>query len=149
MLAFSCKKEVNKSDWQENDNKYIIFGHFYGECFGEQCVEIFKTDGRNLFEDRKDVYPDRKHFYEGNFEEIKPGSAEGVKELRAKLPEQLLNEKDTVIGQPDAGDWGGLYIEIKENGKRRFWIIDKMKSNVPVYLHSFVDDVNSAIEKLQ
>jgi hypothetical protein len=147
MLAFSCKKEVNKNDRLENNN--IVFGHFYGECFGEQCVEIFKIDGKHIFEDKKDIYPDRKHFYEGNFGEIYPAGAEDVKELRVKFPDQLLNEKDTVIGQPDAGDWGGLYIEIEDNGKHRFWIIDKMKSNIPSYLHSFIDDVNSAIEKLQ
>ncbi len=51
-----------------------------------------------------------------------------------------------MIGQPDAGDWGGIYVEYKFNSVRKFWLIDQKKSNIPAYLHEFVDKTNKKIE---
>jgi hypothetical protein len=61
----------------------------------------------------------------------------------------LLNENHTVIGMPDAGDWGGFYVEYNFNGTRRFWILDKMKANVPSQYHDFIDSLNAKIYLLQ
>ena len=33
-----------------------------------------------------------------------------------EFPSALLDETEVVIGMPDAGDWGGLYIEYKSGG---------------------------------
>jgi len=57
----------------------------------------------------------------------------------------LLDDHDTIIGQPDAGDWGGLYIEYNKDAVRRYWLLDQMKSNVPEYLYDFIDKVNEKI----
>lgn len=40
----------------------------------------------------------------------------------------LLKEKKTVIGQPDAGDWGGIYVEYNANGLRKLWLLDKKRA---------------------
>jgi len=40
----------------------------------------------------------------------------------------LFFETAKVIGQPDAGDWGGLYVEIKCVGEPvQYWFIDQKK----------------------
>ena len=65
------------------------------------------------------------------------------------FPTDLLSEKDTVIGQPDAGDWGGLYLEYNFNGVRKFWLLDQKKDNVPTKYHDLIDKVNEKIALLQ
>lgn len=65
--------------------------------------------------------------------------------MPAYFPNDLLDITEKVIGQPDAGDWGGLYIEYSRNEIRQFWLIDRNKSNVPSYLHGFIDKVNERI----
>ena len=43
------------------------------------------------------------------------------------FPTDLLKETERVIGQPDAGDWGELYVEYNLNGVRKFWLLDQKK----------------------
>ncbi|MCH8903201.1 MAG: hypothetical protein IIA45_04735 [Bacteroidetes bacterium] len=139
-LASSCKK-ANLSD-----GDYLIFGHFYGECGGEGCIEIFKLESNRLLEDSKDNYPDFSDFYDGDFQALDKAIFRKVRNLIDFFPVELLKETDNIIGQPDAGDWGGLYIEYNYNGDREFWLLDQKKSNVPTYLHGFIDRVNEKIQ---
>ncbi len=80
---------------------YIIFGHCYGMCMGEQCVEIFRLEKDKLFEDTKDLYPSRIDFYDGNYVQLSKQKFNDSKDLTNYFPTELLNETDTVIGQPD------------------------------------------------
>ena len=143
ILLTSCNKE---DEIKLSDGDYLVFGHFYGECMGEACVEIFKLEDSRLLEDSKDIYPGQSNFYEGNYYELSKENYEQVKDIIDFFPENLLNENELVIGQPDAGDWGGLYIEYNYKGVRKFWLLDQMKSNVPNYLHEFIDEVNEKID---
>ena len=59
-MLTSCEKEDNL---ELSKSDYIIFGHFYGKCMGEQCVEIFRLENEKLFEDTKDQYPNSAEFY--------------------------------------------------------------------------------------
>jgi hypothetical protein len=140
-------------DKQENlyppDEDYIIFGHYYGMCFGEACREIFKIENQQLFEDTLDEYPGYNQPYHCFFIKQPEAKYQLVKNINKSFPVLLLNETAKVIGMPDAGDWGGLYVEIRQKGEIRYWYIDKMKSNLPAYLHSFVDTLNASIQKLQ
>lgn len=141
----SCKKDnaiLSTSD-------YLIFGHFYGECSDEKCIEIFKLEQNHLFEDTKDIYPNSTRFYNGNYILLSQKQFVGVNDLLNFFPSDLLLESKTVIGQPDAGDWGGLYIEYNFNGTRKFWLLDQMKSNIPLKYHNFIDKVNEKIKMLQ
>lgn len=146
LLLIACEKddnvELSKSD-------YIIFGKFYGECSGEGCVEIFRLEQDKLFEDTKDQYPGRSSFYEGKFIQLSQRKFRETQDLRNYFPTDLLNETDIVIGQPDASDGGGLYIEYNSKGVRKFWLLDNMKSNVPTKYHNFIDRVNEKIEQLK
>ena len=70
---------------------YLIFGHFYGECGGEQCIEIFKLENGRLYEDTKDIYPNGNGVYEGDFKELSIDKYELVKGILADFPNDLLN----------------------------------------------------------
>lgn len=132
------------------DSDYLIFGHFFGECFGEECVEIFKIENRAVYEDTLDMYPLQSQLPQmTHFVRLSDGDYEQVKSLTDSIPEKLFDESNVVIGQPDAGDWGGYYVETNVTGAPRYWLIDKMESNLPSYLRDFAADLNEAIQKLQ
>ena len=141
-ILFSCK---NSDDIELSDTDYIIFGHFYGMCVGEECVEIYRLEKSKLFEDTFDKYPTSQDFYDGNYIQLSQNKFEATKDLTDFFPKDLLNEANKVIGEPDAGDWGGLYIEYNFDGVRNFWLLDQMKSNVPDKYHTFFDKVNEKI----
>ena len=141
--VLSCDKD---KDCSGDVSEYLVFGHFYGECGGEGCVEIFRIDDAKLYEDIKDQYPGSNDFYAGDFDtQLPDGKFELVKDLESFFPEALLNESEVVIGQPDAGDWGGIYFEIKRGSIHRFWLLDQMDSNMPAEYNEFVDRINEKI----
>jgi hypothetical protein len=136
----SCTKEklVTETD-------YLIFGHFHGECIGEECVLTFKLTDTKLYEDVT-------HNYSGNdldFQKMDHAAFQEVRDLMHYFPLQLLNETDTVIGCPDCRDQGGLFIEYSQNGVVNSWRIDKTKSAVPEYLHEFMDEVKGKIQLIK
>lgn len=144
LLCMGCQKEeINPAA-----NDYIVFGHFYGECQGESCVETFKLNRSDLFEDTKDIYPNFKDFKESNFIKLSPAQFEKAKDLLNNFPRELWQEQNKVIGEPDAGDWGGLYIEFKHRNKTRVWFLDLKKDNVPTKYLGFVNQVEAIIKQL-
>ena len=44
----------------------LTFGHYFGFCQGEECIEIFKLTNSELSEDTTDQYPGQQ-FYNGMF----------------------------------------------------------------------------------
>ncbi len=144
LLTSGCIDDLGTSK-----SGYIIFGHFYGECLGEKCIEIFRLEEDKLFEDSNDRYPSSTGFYSGKWEKLSSQKFNDTKDLIDDFPMDLLNEPSIVIGQPDAGDWGGLYIEYNFDGIRKFWLLDQMKRNVPLEYHNFIDRVNEKINQLQ
>ena len=103
-------------------------------------------DGTGLSEDTLDMYPNDSDFYPGHF--TTQWSAEKfdlVKDLESFFPESLIDETEVVQGQPDAGDWGGIYFEIKRGTTHRFWILDQLESNMPAEYNDFVDRINEKI----
>ena len=68
LFALLFLSACNSDDDAAHANpEYLIFGHFFGECIGEGCVEIFKLDADKLYEDSNDIYPGQSDFYDGNF----------------------------------------------------------------------------------
>ncbi len=138
-LIFSCDDDNASSNSEEID--FLIFGHFYGECWGETCVETYKIEDNTLFEDSVDDYGLRSFdFYELDNEKF-----ELVKDLSDFIPSELYDETETTIGCPDCGDWGGLYLSISENEEIKSWRLDLMKDNVPAYLHELIDKIQEKI----
>ncbi|WP_045800864.1 hypothetical protein [Flagellimonas lutaonensis] len=123
------------------DTNYLVFGHFYGECVGEGCVETYKLTKTKLFEDTIDDYSGK----ELNFIELEHRKFEQVKDLIDFFPSQLFLEKGRIFGCPDCADGGGLFIQYSQNGNVKSWRIEQNKDNVPSYLHEFMDQVNEKI----
>lgn len=138
IVLCSCSSDNGEST---NENDYLIFGHFYGFCFGEECIEIFKLTNTKLYEDTEDSYA----LDSFNFEEKENEKFNLVKDLVDFIPEDLLTENEDVIGCPDCSDGGGIYIEYFKNGVIKSWRIDQFKQNTPDYLHDFMDKVNEKI----
>lgn len=144
LLVFSsCKKEDEPNNGVPD---YLIFGHFYGECVGEGCIEIFCLEPTRLLEDANDNYPNSANYYAADFYELSTTQFNEVNDLMDFFPDTLLSISDVVIGQPDYADGGGLYIEYNVGSTRDFWLIDQDKNNIPTALHAFVDKVNEKIE---
>ncbi|MEN3323298.1 hypothetical protein VP395_06140 [Mariniflexile soesokkakense] len=139
LLIFGCSSN-NEVVLHEDD--YLIFGHFYGFCLGESCIETFKLTSDKLYEDSNDQYSHESF----NFEALDDDKFEDVKDLVDYFPTKLLVEKETVLGCPDCADGGGIFIEYSKNGMIKRWNIDQMKGNVPSYLHAFMDKVNEKID---
>ena len=145
LLLFTGCSDPNQSvrEKELDDSSYIIFGHFYGFCQGETCIETYKLTNESLLEDTKDNYsfdPELAHFVL-----LDDNLFERVKGLRENIPTKLLTIEETTIGQPDAGDWGGLYFEIVTPERRQYWMIDKMRSNLPDFLIPFANEIENAI----
>jgi len=139
-ILFSCNND-DDGDITINEQNFLVFGHFYGECGGEDCIETFKLTDEKLFEDTIDDYSGQNL----EFEELENGIFLQVNDLPDFFPNQLLNESETVFGCPDCADGGGIFIQYSENGNVKSWRIDQVKSNVSSYLHDFIDEVNEKI----
>ena len=135
----SCNKD--NDNITINEQSFLIFGHFYGECFGEGCVETYKLTDVKLYEDIVDDYFGQNL----DFVELDNEQFELINDLPDFFPTQLLNESDTIFGCPDCADGGGLFIQYSDNGILKSWRIDQVQNNVPSYLHDFIDQVNARI----
>lgn len=137
-FIFSCSSDDSKPT--ENFD-YLIFGHFYGFCGGETCIETFKLNNEKLYEDLNDNYAGGPF----NFEVLDDEKFELAKNIIDFFPTELLSETETTLGCPDCADGGGIFIEYSKNGVVKNWKIDQMQNNVPNYLHDFMDKVNEKI----
>ncbi len=117
---------------------YLIFGHFFGLCAGEGCVETYKLENNSLFEDTKDEYRASSGF---DFEKLDDVKYELVKDLQNILPTELTNLKDSTFGCPDCADGGGLVVQLKQDDAVSTWFIDRSTNNIPSYLHEFRDSI--------
>ncbi len=139
VLLIACTKSDN--NMTINEQNFLVFGHFYGFCGGESCVETFKLTDEKLFEDTIDDYMGQNL----EFEELESGLFLQVNDLPDFFPNQLLNESETVFGCPDCADGGGLFVQYSKNGNTKSWRIDQDYNNIPSYLHEFVYKVNEKI----
>ena len=132
---------------QLESDDYVVFGDFFGECIGEGCIEIFKIQDGRVFADTLDRYPSHLTLPHATaFVEIPDDSYDILARTFSEIPADLFKEERIVIGQPDAGDWGGNYLEVSIDGDIRYWIIDKMEDNLPSYLRDFAKKLDVAIE---
>ena len=128
---------------------YFVFGSYYGMCAGN-CVNVFVIKDGMLYKAKNQTYPNRQHdYYLSDLIELDQTKYDLVKELPQKVPAELLDESQTVIGCPDCADGGGLYIEVRVQGEKKYWYLDNSKYQTPSYLHGFIDEVNAKIALLR
>lgn len=151
-LLFALPFLILISGCQESDEPLppdFLFGHYYGMCLGEQCVELFRIQGQQLYENTEDNYPNMAQQWKGTaWKELPSTAYEQVTHLQAVIPDELFAQPNGVIGQPDAGDWGGIYIQTQGNGQLRWWYLDLNEENLPESLHKYVQTVEEAIQEL-
>lgn len=124
---------------------YIIFGHYYGFCIGEPCIETFKLTSSALYEDTRDDYGVTSGF---EFKRLSKEKFELVNGLADEIPMELFQEESQTFGCPDCADQGGVLIQILRDGEIKTWKIDQNLNNLPEYLHSLVENVNQKIEQI-
>ena len=98
-LAFSCNK--TEPLVESKSFEYLIFGHFYGECSGEECIALFRLEQQQLFEDELDQYRQRDKGYQGSFVRLSSEKFNLVKDLKDYLPLALMDEDKSVFDCPD------------------------------------------------
>lgn len=140
MILSSC----SKLESLPSGGDYLVFGHFFGECGGEQCIETFKLTDRQLFEDINDNYRGT----EFDWIELDEDKFLIVEDLFDEFPADLIDESDQTFGCPDCGDWGGNYVEYSANGKVGRWYLDMVQDDIPTYLHDFADLLNEKIQEI-
>lgn len=135
-------------DRQPSAFDFIAFGTFYGECVGEQCVEIYRLEDGHLFENTADMYPGSQMPLDGDYTELSGALYDAVKDMIGPLPAGLRDTSATVIGQPDAGDWGGAYLEWTEGSYHKFWLLDLHLGNVPSQYHPIIGQIQAAVARI-
>jgi hypothetical protein len=139
-IAFftGCKidEPLPAGDDDPTEYDFVVFGKYNGMCAGDNCVEVFKMENGNLYEDTSNLYPGDGP-YQGTYVQMPAAKYDLVKNLLNQIPSQLLNEPNGTFGIPDAYDQGGFIVEVKENGTLKHWRIDTNPSAIPAYLAPF------------
>lgn len=128
-----------------DEDEYILFGHFHGECIGEDCVRIFKLTEKHLFRDQINKYPGRGPHVWKKMSDRQNRIAQGLPDL---FPDDFLDAPQT-YGCPDCSDQGGIIFILKDNSTIRVWNIDKDKNQIPEAFHPFVDKVIDVIDQIK
>ena len=139
LIISGCRKDNDLPD-----PEYLIFGHAYGECIGEACVETFRLTRNELFEDLGDLYPGYGPY---DFQRRSREDHRFAEELYYSVPPSLWAYPE-VIGCPDCYDQGAINIEIYDGRTVRRWTIDKARSAMPPDLQGFVRLVEQKIAGL-
>lgn len=138
LIILSCSSDNNIN------RNYLVFGKYAGFCIGN-CIQVYKIENQALFVDTLQKYPSSNQPYEGSYVPLTHNQYEQSKSLLEAIPDQILSLEETVIGQPDAVDQGGYYIEIKTASIHRYWLIDTNLSQVPEFMHDFLNQVDNRI----
>lgn len=144
-VGFSVACDKNDNSPVINSEDFLIFGHFYGHCLGEQCIEIFKLQDQKLYEDQNDQYVSNEGFYQADFQVLDQDKYDIAKDLWSLVPEAIYEEDQLRFGCPDCADQGGIYLELQKGTFHEYWILDQNQDLVPEYLHQIMDAINQKI----
>lgn len=147
-LLGACCGGNEEENFGMEEGDYLIFGHFYGFCYGADCIQIYQLDHELLREDTTDVYPQTVSTnYPGDFSVILSNDLrEETLVLWEDFPEALLAETETTFGCPDCYDQGGYYLEYKNGNTSDFWIFDTNLADVPAYMQEYLELIKEKIE---
>ncbi len=147
LSLLGCEKEKNPPANDNSASEHLIFGHFYGFCFGENCIATFALTQDSLAEDSLDQYFNS----EMTFAWV-PRSEEdfaAAAHLLPDFPSALWDTEEGTIGCPDCADQGGVLLSYTRDGVTKTWRIDNDLQDVPTYLHAYLGAVRSVIQLLQ
>lgn len=144
----SCKKneptDIPKTTFEGD---YIVVGKYYGECMGENCIRFYALSNNKVYKSESTQYPDMSNAYLANYT-LTTKDATILQPIWNLIPPSIYTINDGVIGQPDAGDWGGLYLEVKQGTNHRYWYIDNANFNLPQNIIPCKEFISLSIEEL-
>lgn len=122
----------------------FVFGRYFGYCAGD-CYDVFVLSNSSLYHSEDETYPTKGSPWAlPRLSSLNNNQKDIATELRGLVPQSLLNKKENVIGCVDCGDFGAVYIELNQNGQKRFWYIDNMTTDPD--LKNFVVTVHKKID---
>lgn len=124
---------------------FIIFevGGFACEC-GGHCSTSFVLENQQLVRIRYEWCQFESEIDRLDMPEEKRAL---VNNLALAVPKRLFSSQQ-VIGQPDAGDWGGYRIRIVTGDQYRVWFIDTMEDNLPNWIKPFQRRIRQTLREL-
>ncbi len=148
-LLTGCGDQQPTLDVENVAINYLLFGEFNDNCINDNCYRIFKIkDNQLFFDDQSSQVNIDGNAYKGNFlmfESTLPVSTNG---LISQFPRPLLNEIDFIIGQPDFGKEGAIYIEVETKGEIRYWLIDNNTNRIPYYLREWMEELKDLLDAI-
>lgn len=140
--------EINVINEAIDVNPTLVFGRYYGRCQGNDCIEVFKLIKGRLLEDTADRYPTSETFYKGDFKSFKGSNKVELNDISSNFPLELLDSKLTTYGTPDAGGWGGIYLEYQNGIEHRYWLLDLKTENIPKSLRAYVAIIDRKVTEI-
>ena len=136
ILFSACSKDDDNADCENpiQNSDTLIFGHFYGECIGEDCIQTYKLSDGQLFEDTLDSYAGSGP---SDFILLPQEDYDLVSDLMDFFPNELLSLADSTFGCPDCADQGGLFIRLESTADTSTFIIRSGSGGRPL-LSAFI-----------
>lgn len=132
--------------------RLIVFGRYVNRCEGKECVEIYRFDGENLFEDVLNRKPILNTQFEGKFtHNVRHTTRLNLFSLLDNFPVKEFNSRKThVIGNPGANDGLIYYLEVHDENKNiGYWIISSDKNELTKVMSAYIDLLDSIITVLE
>lgn len=150
-IDVEIEEETKARTSVNTEPKIVVFGRYYGRCIGNNCVEIYRFDGSNIYEDINEKRPGHDDFFEGNFKHLVELDVRlNLFKLVNELPyEHLTSLRGNIVGDPGAYGQGVYYLEYQDTFIRKFWIIDTDKSNTPKEIHPYTDLLGEMIDIIE
>jgi hypothetical protein len=128
----------------------FIFGRYSGFCpAGTDCTQLYKVTGYALYEDHVVYLRDHPTAIEFKKHPLPDAQYELATGLSAKIPLELLTSTTEIIGQPDAFDQGGIYLELLRDGIRKRWYLDTEPSNLPAGVRPYLQEITQVLAQLK
>ena len=141
MVVVGC---VNHDIPMTSPSDSFVFGRYFGYCAGD-CYDVFVLTGSSLYHSEEEGYPTQGTPWTlPRLSSLNNDQKNIATELRSLVPQSLLGKKENVIGCVDCSDFGAVYIELNQNGAKRFWYIDNMTQDPE--LKNFVITVHKKID---
>ncbi|UOR05561.1 hypothetical protein MUN82_00330 [Hymenobacter aerilatus] len=153
LLSLSLFSACSKEDASPKSD-YIVFGAFsygFGDFgkFDEHRFKTYKLDNvqHQLYEDTTRTPPFLHE--QGKYVLRSQASYDQVQGLSDKIPASLLAMPDGDVNINAVADAYTYYVEIQQDGQKRYWYMDSYKENVPSSLHAFHIEVKERINLLR
>lgn len=115
---------------------YIIYGIYCGECVGH-CATMFKLDNKQLLVDTTDSFFKNNQQVKFSKDTLPSHYFTEARILKERIPNFLLQTKETKFGIPDEYDQCGIYLQISIDAHIRTFHIDTDLKSIPEEIREY------------